>query len=94
MDPALYAEAHRRTREFFEGHALDEKLRYRARRQGSVNQGYFPMRETTVIHPDLVEGWVFCRRAFDLGREPGLGRGGVLALRGLGTLFPPGGAGP
>ena len=70
VDPALYAEAHRRTREFFESHALEEKLRYRARRQGSVNQGYFPMRETTVIHPDLVEGWVFCRRAFDLGEDP------------------------
>ena len=35
-----------------------------------MNQGYFPMRETTVIHPDLVEGWVFCRRAFDLGENP------------------------
>ena len=70
MDPALYAEAHRRTREFFECHPLAVKQRYRARRQGSVNQGYFPMRETTVIHPDLVEGWVFCRRAFDLGRDP------------------------
>ena len=54
---ALYEEAHRRTREFFEGHSLEAKLRHRARRRGSVNQGYFPMRETTVIHPDLVEGW-------------------------------------
>ena len=70
VDPALYAEAHRRTREFFECHPLAVKQRYRARRQGSVNQGYFPMRETTVIHPDLVEGWVFCRRAFDLGQDP------------------------
>ena len=66
VDPALYAEAHRKTRAFFESHALERKLRYRARRQGSVNQGYFPIRETTMIHPDLVEGWVFCRRAFDL----------------------------
>ena len=70
VDAALYAEAHRRTRDFFERHSLEEKLPYRARRQGSVNQGYFPMRETTVIHPDLVEGWVFCRRAFDLGENP------------------------
>ena len=23
-----------------------------------------------MIHPDLVEGWVFCRRAFDLGQDP------------------------
>ncbi len=66
VDPALYEEAHRRTRAFFESHPLGEKLRYRARRCGSVNQGYFPMRETTAIHPDLVEGWVFCRQAFDL----------------------------
>lgn len=69
VDPALYAECHRRTRDFFESHSLEEKMRYRARRQGSVNQGYFPMRETTAIHPDLVEGWVFCRRAFHL--DPG-----------------------
>lgn len=68
--PALYHEAHRKTRAFFEGHCLEKKLAYRARRQGSVNQGYFPIRETTMIHPDLVEGWVFCRRAFDLGGDP------------------------
>ena len=70
VDPALYAEAHRRTRAFFESHSLRQKLAYRAERQGSVNQGYFPMRETTRIHPDLVEGWVFCRRAFDLDGDP------------------------
>jgi len=35
-----------------------------------VNQGYFPIKETSDIHPDLVEGWVFCRRAFDLGERP------------------------
>lgn len=62
--PGLYEEAHRRAGEFFEGHSLEEKTRYRARRHGSVNQGYFPIGETTMIHPDLVEGWVFCRRAF------------------------------
>lgn len=66
VDPALYEEAHRRTKDFFENHSLAEKMRYRARRHGSVNQGYFPMRETSRIHPDLVEGWVFCRRAFAL----------------------------
>jgi hypothetical protein len=48
------------------GAPLEEKLRFRARRHGSVNQGYFPIKETTDIHPDLVEGWVFCRRAFDM----------------------------
>ena len=71
VDPALYEEAHRRTKDFFESHSLGEKMRYRARRHGSVNQGYFPMRETSRIHPDLVEGWVFCRRAFSLDREEG-----------------------
>jgi len=31
-----------------------------------VNQGYFPVKETSGIHPVLVEGWVLCRRAVDL----------------------------
>lgn len=75
VDPALYEEAHRRTKDFFESHTLGEKMRYRARRQGSVNQGYFPIGETTAVHPDLVEGWVFCRRAFALdGADDGEGR--------------------
>ena len=69
VDPALHAEAHRRTRAFFESHSLEHKLRYRARRHGSVNQGYFPVGETTKVHRDLVEGWVFCRRAFDPGGD-------------------------
>lgn len=71
VDPALYEEAHRRTKDFFEKHSLEEKMRYRARRHGSVNQGYFPVRETSRIHPDLVEGWVFCRRAFALDGNGG-----------------------
>jgi isopenicillin N synthase-like dioxygenase len=41
-------------------------MRFRAQRHGSVNQGYFPIEETSEIHPDLVEGWVWCRRAFDI----------------------------
>ena len=45
---------------------VEEKLSFRAARHGSVSQGYFPIKETSKIHPDLVEGWVFCRRAFDL----------------------------
>jgi len=68
---ALYDEAEERVSELFTGVSLEEKLRYRAHRQGSVNQGYFPIRETSDIHPDLVEGWVFCRRAFDLGERAG-----------------------
>jgi isopenicillin N synthase-like dioxygenase len=70
VDPALYAEAEKKVVELFTTVSLEEKLRYRARRHGSVNQGYFPIKETSEIHPDLVEGWVFCRRAFDLGEQP------------------------
>ncbi len=70
LDPQLYEEAAERVLELFTRPSLDEKLRFRARRHGSVNQGYFPLKETSDIHPDLVEGWVFCRRAFDLGDDP------------------------
>jgi isopenicillin N synthase-like dioxygenase len=66
VSAALYREAEERTAELFTTTSLQDKLRFRARRHGSVNQGYFPIKETSGIHPDLVEGWVFCRRAFDL----------------------------
>lgn len=66
VDPVLYDEAEKKTAELFETTTRDERMKYHAKRFGSVNQGYFPMKETTIIHPDLVEGWVFCRRAFDL----------------------------
>jgi isopenicillin N synthase-like dioxygenase len=65
VDPTLYAEGERRIEEIFTGLTLDEKMRFRAERFGSVNQGYFPIKETSNMHPDLVEGWVFCRRAFE-----------------------------
>ncbi|HEX9459619.1 MAG TPA: 2OG-Fe(II) oxygenase family protein [Thermoanaerobaculia bacterium] len=65
VDPALYDEAGRRIEEIFSTLTLDEKMRFRAERFGSVNQGYFPIKETSNMHPDLVEGWVFCRRAFE-----------------------------
>jgi isopenicillin N synthase-like dioxygenase len=65
VDPKLYAEGERRIEEIFRGLTLDEKMRFRAERFGSVNQGYFPIKETSNMHPDLVEGWVFCRRAFE-----------------------------
>jgi len=64
VDPNLYAEAERRIERIFTTLTLDEKMRFRAERFGSVNQGYFPIKETSNMHPDLVEGWVFCRRAF------------------------------
>jgi len=65
VDPNLYAEAERRIEEIFTSLTLNEKMRFRAERFGSVNQGYFPIKETSNMHPDLVEGWVFCRRAFE-----------------------------
>lgn len=67
IDPALYDEAHEKVGEMFGRLSLEEKMRFRAQRHGSVNQGYFPIRETSNMHPDLVEGWVFCRRAFAPG---------------------------
>ena len=71
IDPALYEEMERRVLDLYETVPLEEKMRFRAARHGSVSQGYFPILETSDIHPDLVEGWVFCRRAFDIPQERG-----------------------
>lgn len=70
IDAELYFEAEKKIAEFFETTTREERMKYHAKRFGSVNQGYFPMKETTIIHPDLVEGWVFCRRAFNLDNDP------------------------
>ena len=64
---SLWDEAGAKVLELYRSTSVEERMRYRARRHGSVNQGYFPIKETSDIHPDLVEGWVFCRRAFALG---------------------------
>lgn len=69
IDPGLYDEATEKTIEIFTRVTLEEKMPYRAERFGSVSQGYFPIKETSEIHPDLVEGWVFCRRAFDIDQN-------------------------
>jgi isopenicillin N synthase-like dioxygenase len=66
VDPALYDSLHDEVIELFTSTPLDDKMRFRARRFGSVSQGYFPLEQTSDIHPDLVEGWVWCRRAFDI----------------------------
>jgi len=66
VDTRLFDRADQKIREFFEAIPPVEREPYLARRHGSVNQGYFPVNQTTIIHPDQVEGWVFCRRAFDL----------------------------
>jgi len=50
--------------------SLADKMPFRAERHGAVSEGYFPIKETSDIHPDLVEGWVFGRRAFDLDADP------------------------
>lgn len=69
VDPALYEEIEDLTLDLFTSTPLAEKMRFRASRHGSVNQGYFPIEETSDIHPDLVEGWVWCRRAFDISQH-------------------------
>jgi isopenicillin N synthase-like dioxygenase len=66
VDPALYDQTHDHVIDLFTSTPLAEKMRYRAARHGSVSQGYFPFEETSDIHPDLVEGWLWCRRAFDI----------------------------
>jgi isopenicillin N synthase-like dioxygenase len=66
VDPRLYDEVHDDVVDLFTSTSPAEKMRFRARRHGSVSQGYFPLEETSDIHPDLVEGWVWCRRAFDM----------------------------
>jgi isopenicillin N synthase-like dioxygenase len=69
VDPALYDEIEAQVEELFTTTSLDDKMRFRAQRFGSVSQGYFPIKETSDIHPDLVEGWVWCRRAFDMPQQ-------------------------
>jgi isopenicillin N synthase-like dioxygenase len=69
VDPALHDEAEAEVIDLFTSTPPEEKRRFRAARHGSVSQGYFPLEETSDIHPDLVEGWVFCRRAFDMPQE-------------------------
>lgn len=70
VDPKLYHQAEEKVIQFFETIPYETRMKYHAKREGSVNQGYFPIKETTIIHPDLVEGWVFCRRAFHLDDQP------------------------
>ena len=70
IDPSLFSEARKKIIAFFEEIPESERIPYKAKRHGSVNQGYFPINETTIIHPDLVKGWVFCRRAFNLDNNP------------------------
>ncbi|HEX8240367.1 MAG TPA: 2OG-Fe(II) oxygenase family protein [Allosphingosinicella sp.] len=67
--PALYESIHDSVLDLFQSTPLEDKMRFRAGRHGSVSQGYFPIEQTSEIHPDLVEGWVWCRRAFDIPQD-------------------------
>ncbi len=69
VDTSLYDQAQDDVIDLFTSTSLPDKMRFRAERHGSVSQGYFPIEETSEIHPDLVEGWVWCRRAFDIPHE-------------------------
>ena len=69
VDAALYDDMHEAVLDLFTSTSLADKMRFRAARHGSVSQGYFPIEETSDIHPDLVEGWVWCRRAFDIPQD-------------------------
>lgn len=71
VDTSLYDQAQDDVIDLFTSTSLPDKMRFRAERHGSVSQGYFPIQETSEIHPDLVEGWVWCRRAFDIPQERG-----------------------
>ncbi|MFT5052560.1 MAG: isopenicillin N synthase-like dioxygenase, partial [Chlamydiales bacterium] len=71
IDAQLFEDAQGWIEELFTETTLAERMRYRAARHGAVSEGYFPIKETSDIHPDLVEGWVFGRRAFDLGEAAG-----------------------
>jgi isopenicillin N synthase-like dioxygenase len=70
IDTNLFSEARKKIISFFEDIPEEERLPYKAKRHGSVNQGYFPINETTIIHPDLVKGWVFCRRGLNMDNDP------------------------
>jgi len=87
VDPRLFERAAGWVRELFGGASMEEKLRFRAARHGAVSEGYFPVHETSAIHPDLVEGWVFGRRAFDLDHDSAFEAARFWPLPGLEPLF-------
>ena len=69
VDPQLFADANGWVEDLFTKSSLAEKMQFRAERHEAVSEGYFPIKETSGIHPDLVEGWVFGRRAFNLDAD-------------------------
>ncbi len=87
IDENLYETAEQKIAELFETTTVAERMKYEAERFGSVNQGYFPIKQTTIIHPDLVEGWVFCRRAFDLDNDVNFDEKNFWAKEGFEPIF-------
>ncbi len=87
VDQTLYETAAHKVIELFETTTVADRMKYEAKRFGSVNQGYFPIKETTIIHPDLVEGWVFCRRAFDLDSDKNFDEKDFWAKEGFEPIF-------
>ena len=77
VDQHLIDDASEAVEELFTTTTLEQKMLFRAARHGAVSEGYFPVRETSDIHPDMVEGWVFGRRAFDLDGAPGFDAGAL-----------------
>ncbi|MFT7664732.1 MAG: isopenicillin N synthase-like dioxygenase, partial [Planctomycetota bacterium] len=70
IDFDLMEDVAKAVEKFFTSLPLDAKLAFRAARHGAVSEGYFPVKATSEIHPDLVEGWVFGNRAFNLDEDP------------------------
>jgi len=87
IDHALIEAAEAAIPRVFLESPLDHKLNYRAERHGAVSEGYFPIKETSDIHPDLVEGWVFGRRAFDLDEAADFTAGDFWPLPELEPIF-------
>lgn len=87
VDAQIYETAEQKVIELFETTTITERMKFEAKRLGSVNQGYFPIKETTIIHPDLVEGWVFCRRAFDLDNKANYDEKDFWAKSGFEPIF-------
>lgn len=87
IDTALFDESEAWVEELFTTTTLEQKMEFRAERHGAVSEGYFPVKETSDIHPDLVEGWVFGRRAFDLDGDPAYDPAAFWPLPHLEPLF-------
>jgi isopenicillin N synthase-like dioxygenase len=87
VDAALLKRTEETVANFFAETPEAARQPYLARRFGSVNQGYFPIEQTTIIFPDQVEGWVFCRRAFDMDAHGNFDEKAFWPRRGFEPMF-------